>query len=314
MVLNIVINVAVNYIMTKTLISIVGPTAIGKTALSIKLAQCFDTDIVSADSRQFFKEMNIGTAVPSLEELNTATHYFIQHKSITEPYSVGDFERDAIRQIQTIHQENPYAIMVGGSGLYVKAVTNGLDDFPDVDSSIREKLNSELAQNGLKSLQDQLEALDPKSYNTIAIYNPQRLLRALEICLGTGKPYSSFLTNTNKNRDFKTLSIGLDAERSLIYERINQRVDIMVENGLVEEVERLLPYKHLNALNTVGYKELFQYFDGKDTLEFAISEIKKNTRRFAKRQLTWFRKNKDTKWFDYQVDIKDIIDYVEKNA
>jgi tRNA dimethylallyltransferase len=300
--------------MTKTLISIVGPTAIGKTALSIKLAQQFNTEIVSADSRQFFKEMNIGTAVPSLEELNSATHHFIQHKSITEPYSVGDFERDAIKQIQTIHKDNPYAIMVGGSGLYVKAVTNGLDDFPDVDIAIREKLNSELAQRGLTSLQEQLKVLDPKSYDTIAIDNPQRLVRALEICIGTGKPYSSFLTNRNKNRDFKTLSIGLDADRTIIYERINQRVDIMVKNGLIEEVERLLPYKHLNALNTVGYKELFQYFDGKHTLEFAISEIKKNTRRFAKRQLTWFRKNQDTKWFDYEADIKNIIDYIENNA
>ena len=300
--------------MTKTLISIVGPTAIGKTALSIKLAQHFNTEVVSADSRQFFKEMNIGTAVPSLEELNSATHHFIQHKSITEPYSVGDFERDAIKQIQTIHRDNPYAIMVGGSGLYVKAVTNGLDDFPDVDIAIREKLNSELEQTGLKSLQEQLKALDPKSYNTIAIDNPQRLVRALEICIGTRKPYSSFLTNRNKNRDFKTLSIGLDADRTIIYDRINQRVDIMVKNGLIEEVERLLPYKHLNALNTVGYKELFQYFDGKHTLEFAISEIKKNTRRFAKRQLTWFRKNQDTKWFDYEANIKNIIDYIENNA
>jgi len=300
--------------MTKTLISIVGPTAIGKTALSIKLAQHFNTEVVSADSRQFFKEMNIGTAVPSLEELNSATHHFIQHKSITEPYSVGDFERDAIKQIQTIHRDNPYAIMVGGSGLYVKAVTNGLDDFPDVDIAIREKLNSELEQTGLKSLQEQLKALDPKSYNTIAIDNPQRLVRALEICIGTRKPYSSFLTHTEKNRDFKTLSIGLDADRTIIYDRINQRVDIMVKNGLIEEVERLLPYKHLNALNTVGYKELFQYFDGKHTLEFAISEIKKNTRRFAKRQLTWFRKNQDTKWFDYEANIKNIIDYIENNA
>jgi len=300
--------------MTKTLISIVGPTAIGKTALSIKLARHFNTEIVSADSRQFFKEMNIGTAVPSLEELNSATHHFIQHKSITEPYSVGDFERDAIKQIKTIHKDNPYAIMVGGSGLYVKVVTNGLDDFPDVDSSIREKLNSELAQTGLKSLQEQLKALDPKSYNTVAIDNPQRLVRALEICIGTGKPYSSFLTHIEKNRDFKTLSIGLDADRTIIYDRINQRVDIMVKNGLIEEVEQLLPYKHLNALNTVGYKELFQYFDGKHTLEFAISEIKKNTRRFAKRQLTWFRKKQDTKWFDYEVDIKNIIDYIENNA
>lgn len=298
--------------MTNSLISIVGPTAIGKTALSIKLAQHFNTEIISADSRQFFKEMNIGTAVPSLEELNAAPHHFIQHISIDELYSVGDFERDAITTINKIHSQNPTAIMVGGSGLYVKAVTKGLDDFPEIDKSIREKLNNAMEVNGIEPLQQQLKSLDAKAYNTIAIDNPQRLIRALEICIGTGKPYSSFLTNTKKNRGFKTISVGLDAERSLIYDRINQRVDIMIENGLVEEVERLTPYKHLNALNTVGYKELFQYFEGNYTLDFAISEIKKNTRRFAKRQLTWFRKDDTIKWFDYNTNVSDIIKHIEK--
>ncbi|WP_282042981.1 tRNA (adenosine(37)-N6)-dimethylallyltransferase MiaA [Winogradskyella flava] len=298
--------------MTKSLIAIVGPTAIGKTALSIKLAQHFGTDIISADSRQFYQEMNIGTAVPSTEELTSVRHHFIQHISIKDDYSVGDFERDAIPKITEIHKTNLIAVMVGGSGLYVKAITKGLDDFPEVDKTIRFKLNDLLNREGLKPLQTKLKSLDPKAYKTIAIDNPQRVVRALEICIGTDKPYSSFLTNSEKKRNFNTITIGLDAERSIIYDRINRRVDIMVANGLIEEAKALLPYKNINALNTVGYKELFQYFEGNHTLDFAISEIKKNTRRFAKRQLTWFRKDDTIKWFDYNGDINDIIDFIEK--
>ena len=308
--LNSVINVAVNCTMTNFLISIVGPTAIGKTALSIKLAQYFNSEIISADSRQFYKELSIGTAVPTVEELNAASHHFIQHKSIQENYSVGDFEREAIIKIKELHQKNPIVFMVGGSGLYVKAVTKGLDYFPEVDASIRTKLNLQLENNGLTHLQEDLKNLDPEAYKTIAIDNPKRVIRALEICIGTGKPYSSFLTNPEKKRDFKTISIGLNAERSVIYDRINQRVDIMIANGLLDEAKTLLPFKHLNALNTVGYKELFEYFEGNSTLEFAISEIKKNTRRFAKRQLTWFRKDDSINWFDYETDVNEIIDFV----
>ncbi|WP_431109478.1 tRNA (adenosine(37)-N6)-dimethylallyltransferase MiaA [Winogradskyella poriferorum] len=300
--------------MTKTLISIVGPTAIGKTALSIKLAQHFKTEIISADSRQFFKEMNIGTAVPSIEEQQAAKHHFIQHISIKDNYSVGDFERDAISKITEVHKKNDIAIMVGGSGLYVKAVTKGLDNFPDVNGNIRLELNERLKNEGLEALQKQLKDLDPMAYNSIAIDNPQRLIRALEICIGTRKPYSSFLTNPEKNRNFKTISIGLDAERPIIYDRINQRVDIMVNNGLVDEAKNLLKHKDLNALNTVGYKELFKYFEGEWTLDFAISEIKKNTRRFAKRQLTWFRKDEAIAWFDYTSDINSIIKHIENQS
>lgn len=306
------INADVSYTMTNTLISIVGPTAIGKTALSIKLAQHFNTEIISADSRQFYKEMNIGTAVPSAEELSAVNHHFIQHKSIKDIYTVGDFERDAISAIKDIHQNNPVAVMVGGSGLYVKAVTKGLDDFPDVDANIRIELNKRFEDIGIESLQNQLKELDPVAYKIIAIDNPQRLVRALEICIGTGKPYSSFLTNPEKKRQFKTISIGLKAERQTIYDRINQRVDIMIENGLLEEAKSLLPYKNLNALNTVGYKELFQYFEGNSALDFAISEIKKNTRRFAKRQLTWFKKDASIAWFDFETDVNKIISYIEK--
>jgi tRNA dimethylallyltransferase len=300
--------------MTNTLISIVGPTAIGKTALSIKLAQHFNTEIISADSRQFYKEMNIGTAVPSSQELSASPHHFIQHKSINESYNVGDFERDSISKLEQLHQENSVVIMVGGSGLYVKAVSKGLDYFPEVDSNIRTQLNEQLAEKGLAPLQEQLKSLDATGYKTIAIDNPQRVIRALEICLGTGKPYSSFLTNPEKNRKFKTITIGLNAERSIIYDRINQRVDLMIDNGLLEEVESLIPYKYLNALNTVGYKELFDYFEGNSTLEFAISEIKKNTRRFAKRQLTWFRKDESISWFDYKTDAIEIIKFIEKKV
>lgn len=309
---NSAINAAVNYTMTKYLISIVGPTAIGKTALSIKLAQHFNSEIVSADSRQFYKEMNIGTAVPSNEELDAAKHHFIQHLSIKENYSVGDFEKDAINTITEIHKNNSVAIMVGGSGLYVKAVQKGLDDFPETDPSIREKLNGVLVTEGLEVLQNQLKSLDPKGYDIVAVDNPQRVIRALEVCLSTGKHYSSYLSNPQKKRNFKIITIGLNADRSIIYDRINKRVDIMMEMGLLDEVKRLVPHKELNALNTVGYKEIFKYIEGEYTLEFAISEIKKNTRRFAKRQLTWFRKDDTIKWFDFQSDITDIVDYINK--
>lgn len=297
--------------MTKTLISIVGPTAIGKTSLSVLLAKHFNTEIISADSRQFYKEMNIGTAVPSEDELKAAPHHFIQHKSIKEKYSVGDFEKDAIETINQIHKYNPVVVMVGGSGLYVDAVTKGLDDFPKIDASIRENLNQQLKNKGLESLQNQLKELDGRSYDNIAIENPHRVIRALEICIGTGKPFSYFLTNKNKAREFKTIIIGLDAERELIYNRINQRVDIMIDNGLINEAKRLYRYRDLNALNTVGYKELFAFFDGNISLDFAISEIKKNTRRFAKRQLTWFRKNKEINWFDYTTNTNESIDFLE---
>ncbi len=230
MVQNSAINVDVNYTMSNTLISIVGPTAIGKTALSIKLAQHFNSEIISADSRQFYKEMNIVTAVPSAEELSAAKHHFIQHKSIQDNYNVGDFERDAISKIEQLHKKNPIVIMAGGSGLYVKAVTKGLDYFPEVDSKIRTELNKQFEEKGLSALQEQLKLLDPKAYDAIAIDNPKRVIRALEICIGTGNTYSSYLTNPEKKREFRNISIGLEADRSIIYDRINQRVDLMIKN------------------------------------------------------------------------------------
>lgn len=297
--------------MTKYLISIVGPTAIGKTALSIKLAQQFHTEIISADSRQFFKEMQIGTAAPNEEELAAAKHHFIHHKSITDNYNVGAFEKDALQCLETLFKTKDVVIMVGGSGLYIDAVTKGLDDFPEVDSFIRETLNSDLESKGLAYLQEQLKTLDSVSYNTIAIDNPHRVIRALEICIGTGKPYSSFLNKDKSKRDFKTITIGLTADRAIIYNRINQRVDMMMDAGLLKEVENLLPHQHLNALNTVGYKELFNYLNGDWTLDFAVSEIKKNSRRYAKRQLTWFKKDDSILWFDYLTDTEAIIKRIE---
>ena len=284
----------------KFLICIVGPTAIGKTSLSISLAQEFSTSIVSADSRQFFKEMNIGTAVPSQEELNAAPHHFIQHRSIEEPYSVGDFERDARELLNTLFTRLDVLILVGGSGLYVDAVVNGLDHFPEVDPQIRERLNHRLKTESLKVLQQELKQRDPHYYQTVDLKNPHRVIRALEICIGTQKPYSSFLKGSQQDRGFTPIYIGLDAKREIVYDRINSRVDMMMQQGLIKEAERLYPYRHLNALNTVGYKELFRYLDGDSSLEQAITDIKTNTRRFAKRQLTWYRKKKDIQWFDYQ--------------
>lgn len=305
--LNSAINVVAHCIMTKLLISIIGPTAIGKTALSIKLARHFNTEIISADSRQFFKEMQIGTAAPTPIELASAKHHFIHHKSVEDSYSVGDFEKEAIKTLDNLFQTKDIVIMVGGSGLYVDAVIKGLDEFPYVDPSIRISLNEALNSNGIKHLQDQLKILDPKSYDSIAIDNPHRLIRALEICIGSKQPFSSFLTSTNKVRSFKTITIGLKAERETIYDRINKRVDIMIAEGLLDEAKNLQSKQQLNALNTVGYKELFKFLDNEWTLDFAISEIKKNTRRFAKRQLTWFKKNTDTLWFDYTAKTEDII-------
>lgn len=289
------------------LITIVGPTAIGKTALSIQLANHFKSDIISCDSRQFYKEMTIGTAVPNTDELASAKHHFIQNRSIFEDYNVGSFERDALEKLDELFKENSVQIMVGGSGLYVDAVLKGLDYFPTVDAKIREELTLELENKGIETLQNKLKELDPDTYNSIALENPHRVIRALEICIGTETPYSTFINKPKAPRNFQSIKIGLNADREIIYNRINQRVDLMIEDGLLEEAQKLHKHKNLNALQTVGYRELFSYFDDNFTKEFAISEIKKNTRRFAKRQLTWFKKDEKTLWFDYKTDINTII-------
>ncbi|WP_028892016.1 tRNA (adenosine(37)-N6)-dimethylallyltransferase MiaA [Tenacibaculum sp. 47A_GOM-205m] len=296
---------------TNTLITIVGATAIGKTALSIKLAQNFNCDIISCDSRQFYKEMTIGTAVPDPDELADAPHHFIQNRSIFEDYSVGQFEKDALAKLDELFVKNSVQIMVGGSGLYVDAVLKGLDEFPDVAPQIRIDLTTELENKGIEHLQQLLKELDIETYNTIAIDNPHRLIRALEICIGTGETYSSFKNKPKAPRNFQTIKIGLKADREIMYDRINHRVDIMVENDLIEEAKQLHQHKELNALQTVGYRELFEYFEGNFTKEFAIEEIKKNSRRFAKRQGTWFRKDPEIIWFDFKEDVNNIITTIE---
>ena len=292
------------------LITIVGSTAIGKTALSIKLANHFKSDILSCDSRQFYKEMKIGTAVPEDNELAAAKHHFIQNRSIFDDYNVGTFERDAILKLNELFKENPVQIMVGGSGLYVDAVLKGLDYFPEVSPKIREELTLKCKNEGLTILQEELKKLDLETYNSIALDNPHRVIRALEICIGTGTPYSTFKNKPKAPRNFHSIKIGLNADREIIYNRINKRVDIMIENGLMEEAKELHQHKNLNALQTVGYRELFSYFDGDFTKDFAISEIKKNTRRFAKRQGTWFKKDENTLWFNYETDVNIIIEKV----
>lgn len=305
--------------MKKYLITVVGPTAIGKTALSIKLAHHFHSEIISCDSRQFFKEMAIGTAVPSDQELASAKHHFIQNKSIFENYTVGDFEKEALSKLDSIFTKNNFSVLVGGSGLYVNAVLKGFDTFPEIDSKIRSEVKSNYDALGLFYLQEKLQETDAEYYDYIVktnpqtLQNPQRLMRFVEVGLGTGKPYSSFLNQEIKQRDFIPIIIGLEANREELYNRINLRVDLMIQQGLVEEARKLHANKNLNALQTVGYRELFDYFDGKISLEFAIEEIKKNTRRFAKRQLTWFKRTENIQWFDYNTDVSTIINFINKS-
>lgn len=304
--------------MKNYLITIVGPTAIGKTALSIKLAQHFGCDILSCDSRQFFKEMKIGTAVPNEKELAGANHHFIQNKSIFEHYTVGDFETEAIVKLDELFQKNNIQIVVGGSGLYVNAILKGLDDFPDVPNEIREKTRNEYEEKGLDFLQKKLQELDNNYYSILlkenpqTLQNPQRMMRFVEVCMASNLPYSSFLNLKKNTRNFTPIIIGLEAEREIMYNRINQRVDIMMHEGLLEEAKNVYPNKELNALQTVGYRELFDHFDGKTTLDFAVDQIKMNTRRFAKRQLTWFKRNEDTIWFDFQAETSTIINTISE--
>lgn len=303
--------------MKKYLITIIGPTAIGKTSLSIALAQAFQCEIISCDSRQFFKEMQIGTAVPSQEELTAAPHHFIQNKSIFENYTVGDFEKEAITKLTELYQTNDFAILVGGSGLYVDGILKGFDSFPDIATEVREEVNATFEKLGISYLQEKLQQLDPVYFEKISVensqtlQNPQRMMRFVEVCIGTGQPYSTFLNQSKNNRNFTPIIIGLEAERNVMYDRINQRVDIMLNEGLLAEAEQLYPNKELNALQTVGYRELFRYFNGDDSLEFAITEIKKNTRRFSKRQLTWFKRTENVQWFDYMSDRKEIVDHIK---
>lgn len=282
----------------KTLIVVVGPTAIGKTSLAIELAKHYQTEVISADSRQFFEEMSIGTAKPSDEELTAAPHHFINSHSITQFFSTGDFEIQALALMENLFAQHNILVMVGGSGLYINAICNGLDDMPEIDLSIREHLNQKFTNEGIESIRTQLSELDPEYFAKVDQSNPQRMIRGLEVVLSTGQKLSSFLTSNKKERPFNIIKIGLNTDREKLYHQINHRVDIMIKNGLVEEVKSLEPYKELNALKTVGYSEIFDYLDGKTDLPTAIDKIKQNTRRFAKRQLTWFRKDTETTWFE----------------
>lgn len=289
------------------LICVVGPTAIGKTRMAIDLARYFKTEVISADSRQFFKEMRIGTAVPRREELAAVPHHFIQQLSVNQEYSVGDFERDALQLLKELFKKHSVVVMAGGSGLYVDAVTKGLDKFPEVKEGIREALNERLEKEGIESLQQALKEADPDYYKEVDLQNPQRLIRALEVIQSSGKPFSSFRNQKAKERFFDTVKVGLTADREIIYDRINKRVDIMMQEGLLHEVKGLLDYKAFNALQTVGYRELIAHLETDTTLEQAIAAIKQNTRRFAKRQLTWFKKDNQIHWFDYESTANQVV-------
>lgn len=282
----------------KFLVVIAGPTAIGKTSLSIELAKDFNSCIVSADSRQVFKEMKIGTSVPSNEELKIVKHFFIQSVSIGEMYNASKYETDVLQKLEELFKNYSLVILTGGSGLYIDAVCRGIDDFPDTNQELRENLFKKLEDEGIESLRQELKHLDPLTYSRIDLNNPKRIQKALEICLMTGKPYSSFLSGTVKKRPFRVIRIGLDMPREQLYERINERTLRMMEDGFEEEARKLFPLRHNNSLNTVGYKEMFAYFEGKLSRLEAIEKIQANTRKYARKQLTWFRKHNEYTWFN----------------
>jgi tRNA dimethylallyltransferase len=295
----------------KTLLIIAGPTAVGKTDLCINLAKKFNTNIISADSRQFYKEINIGTAKPSMEQLAEAKHYFIDTLSIEEDYDVGKFETEALALLDHLFQDQTLVIMTGGSGLYLDAVAKGFDAIPPVDKSVRAALNEVYEKEGLSALQERLRKLDPDYHQTVDLNNPQRLIRALEVCVGSGMPYSSFRKKKTGQRPFDTIKIALERDRAELYQRIDLRMDQMIAEGLFEEAEALYPYRRHNALQTVGYKEIFGYLDGEYDRQEAIRLLKRNSRRYAKRQMTWFRKDLDYHWF-HPSQTQEIIDFVAK--
>jgi tRNA dimethylallyltransferase len=293
------------------LLVIAGPTAVGKTSLAIHLARLLNTEILSADSRQFYREMRIGTARPGENELLLAPHHFIGHISVHDEYNVSRFESEALALLDKLFVDHQFVILAGGSGLYINAICHGIDDLPDPDDTLRRELKSIYDQEGIESLRSKLRLLDPVYYCKVDIANPKRLLRALEVCITTGKPYSELRKNEPRPRDFEIIKIGLTMEKQELYRRINERVDRMMEEGLLDEVQGLLPFRHLNALNTVGYKELFPYFDGLISLEMAVTQIKTHSRRYAKRQMTWFRKDESIHWFRPEQE-EEIFNFVRK--
>ena len=297
----------------KSLIVVVGPTAVGKTAMAIALAKHYQTSIISADSRQFYSEMSIGTAKPSAQELQEATHYFINSHSISDDYSAGDFEREALLQVEKLFEESDKVIVVGGSGLFVRALCEGLDDLPKAPEAIREALNAALERDGLAALQERLRAIDSDNYEQMDHDNPQRVVRDLEVYEATGKPISYYQKNQRSKRNFNIITVGLNTDRAVLYDRINRRVDLMMQEGLLEEVKSLIPYRAKPALLTVGYAELFDYLDGNISLAQAIDSIKQNSRRYAKRQITWFKKYGGTTWFGPK-QLEDIIEFIDSKT
>lgn len=297
--------------MKNTLIVILGPTGIGKTTVSFQIAVHFNTEIISADSRQFYSEMKIGTAVPPDNYLEKVKHHFVRFISVKDYYSSNRFESDVLKLLPALFKKNPLVIMTGGSGMYIDAVCYGIDEIPDIDPLIRNKYNEKYKNEGIESIRALLKFFDPDYYKKVDLRNHKRLIRALEICEMTGRPYSSFLTKKKNERDFDILRIGLQMEREALYAKINARVDEMINNGLENEALKLYPFRDLNALKSVGYSEFFEYFDGKITREKAIELIKRNSRRYAKRQMTWWARDPGIRWFDPR-DIQNIISFIEE--
>ena len=296
----------------KKLISIIGTTGIGKTKLAIEVAKYFETEIISCDSRQFFNEMKIGTATPSNEELAEVPHHFIGNLSVEDYYSIGQFEKEAIAKIEELFKHHEVVILVGGSMMYEKAVIEGLNDLPEANEENQQKLEKIFREEGIEALQKILENLDPEYFNIVDRDNPRRLFRAIDIIWQTGKTYTENISEQLKKRHFEVVRIGIEAPREVIYERINHRVDKMLADGLVNEVKSLLPFRNLISLRTVGYSELFRFFDDEWTLDFAVEEIKKNSRRFAKRQLTWYRKETDIHWVNFENSVQESLSLLSK--
>lgn len=291
---------------------LLGPTAVGKTALSIKIAKLLGSPIINCDSRQIYKDMSIGTAAPTEEQLAEVKHYFVKILELQQYYSAAQYEEDAINLIGQLSSTHNNLLLSGGSMMYIDAVCNGIDDIPTVAPEIREELKERLHTEGLEKLRNELRLLDPEYYNIVDLKNPKRIVHALEICYTSGKTYTSFRIRKKKERPFQIIKIGLRRERNELFERINKRVDMMMEEGWLEEAKSLYPHRQLNALNTVGYKELFKYFDGTWELDFAIEKIKKNTRDYAKKQMTWFAHDEDIHWFSPDNE-KDILDFISQN-
>lgn len=291
--------------MPKSLLILLGPTGVGKTDLSIEIAKYYDTEIISCDSRQIYKEMKIGTAVPDQQILATIPHHFIRSHSIHDYYNASKFEIEVLEKLELLFQKKDVVLMTGGSMLYIDALCKGIDDLPEVDEELRKSLMDRMELEGIESLRNELRYHDPVYYSEVDLRNPKRILHALEICLMTGSPYSSFRTNKSKKRNFNIIKLGLNRDREVLYNRINQRVDEMFNEGLEQEARSLISYRQLNSLNTVGYRELFEYFDGKMTLEEAKERIKANSRKYARKQLTWFRRDPEITWFT--PDMKDEI-------